>query len=140
DGSDGQVATPARNAFLRPASITGNAKGNGKGESGEGAGTVVQARINVLYNPQIRTQVYTIPGLVGVILQLVTVSLTSSSLVREREQGTLEQLMVSPVGRLGLMLGKLLPYSVLAVIELLASLLIGRYVFDVHIIGSFPLL
>lgn len=126
DGSDSQVALPARNAFMRPPDTR--------------LPGAVEARINVLFNPQMRTQVYTIPGLVGVILQLVTVSLTSFSLVREREQGTLEQLMVSPVGRLGLMMGKLLPYSVLAIVELLATLLIGRYVFDVHIAGSFLLL
>lgn len=126
DGSDSQVATPARSAFLRPA--------------GSASSTAVEARINVLYNPQMRTQLYTIPGLVGVIMQLVTVSLTSFSLVREREQGTLEQLMVSPVGRLGLILGKLVPYAALAMIELVLILVAGRLVFDVHIVGSFLLL
>ena len=69
-------------------------------------------------------------------MQLVTVSLTSFSLVREREQGTLEQLMVSPVGRLGLMLGKLAPYAVLAMGEMAAVLLLGRIVFDVRVAGS----
>lgn len=125
DGSDSQVAAPARNAFQRPP-----APGSGG----------VDVRINTLYNPQGRTQVYTIPGLVGVILQLVTVSLTSLSLVRERESGTLEQLMVSPVGRLGLMLGKLFPYSILAMIELIGVVAIGRIVFNVQIAGSFLLL
>jgi ABC-2 type transport system permease protein len=125
DGSDSQVAGPARNAFQRPP------------VPGIGA---VDVRINTLYNPQGRTQVYTIPGLVGVILQLVTVSLTSLSLVRERESGTLEQLMVSPVGRLGLMLGKLFPYSILAMMELVGVVLIGRMVFNVQIAGSFLLL
>lgn len=125
DGSDSQVATPARNAFQRPPA----------------PGTApVEVRIDTLYNPQGRTQVYTIPGLVGVILQLVTVSLTSLSLVRERESGTLEQLMVSPVGRLGLMLGKLFPYSILALIELVGVVAIGRLLFNVQITGSFLLL
>ena len=125
DGSDSQVAAPARNAFQRPPT------------TGTGA---VDVRINTLYNPQGRTQVYTIPGLVGVILQLVTVSLTSLSLVRERESGTLEQLMVSPVGRLGLMLGKLFPYSILAMIELIGVVMIGRVVFNVQVAGSLLLL
>jgi ABC-type multidrug transport system permease subunit len=123
DGSDGQVANPARNAFLRP--------------SGVGP---VDVRFNVLFNPQVRTQVYTIPGLVCVLLQMITVSLTSFSLVREREQGTLEQLMVSPVGRLGLILGKLVPYSLLAMVELVFVLSMARLVFDVEIAGSLPLL
>jgi ABC-type multidrug transport system permease subunit len=126
DGSDSQVTGPARNAFQRPPGLAGP--------------TSVDVRMNVLFNPQIRTRVYTIPGLVGVILQLVTVSLTSFSLVREREQGTLEQLMVSPVGRLGLMLGKLAPYSALAMVELVTVLFVARLVFDVSIAGSVPLL
>ena len=66
-----------------------------------------------------------VPGLIGIILQLVTVALTSFALVREREQGTLEQLMVSPLGRLGLMLGKIAPYSVLALSELVAVVFLG---------------
>jgi ABC-2 type transport system permease protein len=123
DGSDSQVANPARNAFLMPASKP-----------------PVEVRFNVLFNPQVRTQVYTIPGLVCVLLQLITVSLTSFSLVREREQGTLEQLMVSPVGRLGLILGKLAPYSLLAMVELVFVLLMAHWVFDVTIAGNFLLL
>jgi len=126
DGSDSQVTGPARNAFLRPAGLSGP--------------NAVDVRVDVLFNPQIQTRVYTIPGLVGVILQLVTVSLTSFSLVREREQGTLEQLMVSPVGRLGLMLGKLAPYSALAMVELVTVLFVARVVFDVPIAGSVLLL
>jgi ABC-type multidrug transport system permease subunit len=126
DGSDSQVATPARLAFFRPPSDPGQGR--------------VEARLNVLYNPQMRTETFMIPGLIGVILQLVTVSLTSFSLVREREQGTLEQLMVSPVGRLGLMVGKLTPYALLAAVEMAAVLLIGWIVFDVRVAGSLPLL
>jgi len=126
DGSDSQVAVPARNALMRPTdSTTQNA---------------VDVRVNVLFNPQIRTQVYTIPGLVCVLLQLITVSLTSFSLVREREQGTLEQLMVSPVGRLGLIVGKVIPYSLLAMVELLGVLFLGWLIFDIQIAGSLPLL
>lgn len=124
DGSDVQVALRARMAFVRP---------------GTGASTV-EPRINMLYNPEMRSAVFMIPGLIGVILQLVTIALTSFSLVREREQGTLEQLMVSPVGRLGLMLGKLTPYAFLAMLEMCAVLVIGRLVFDVQVAGSITLL
>jgi ABC-type multidrug transport system permease subunit len=126
DGSDSQVANPARQALQRPPALP--------------PANAVDVRTDILFNPEMRTQVYTIPGLVAVLLQLVTVSLTSFSLVREREQGTLDQLMVSPVGRLGLMLGKLLPYSVLAMGELVAILYLGRLIFDVPMAGSFPLL
>lgn len=126
DGSDSQVADPARSALQQSPDVP--------------AAPPVDVRIQVLFNPQMRTQVYTIPGLVCVLLQLVTVSLTSFSLVREREQGTLEQLMVSPVGRLGLIMGKILPYSFLAMIELVAIVLLGRLIFDVPFAGSFALL
>jgi ABC-type multidrug transport system permease subunit len=124
DGSDVQVASRARLAFTPPSTQS----------------AAVDVRINMLFNPQMRTETFMIPGLIGVILQLVTASLTSFSLVREREQGTLEQLMVSPVGRLGLMLGKLVPYAGLAMCEMFAVLVLGRYVFDVHVVGSLPLL
>ena len=123
DGSDSQVATRARIAFSAPSSAP-----------------AVDLRMNVLYNPNSRTQIYMIPGLAAILLQLITVSLTSASLVREREQGTLEQLMVSPVGRLGLMLGKLTPYFFLAVVEMCAILFMGYLLFDVRIVGSVYLL
>jgi ABC transporter DrrB family efflux protein len=126
DGSDTLVSTRARAAFMSPPE--------------QDHGRTVDARVNMLFNPDSRSQVFMIPGLIGVILQLVTVSLTSFSLVREREQGTLEQLMVSPVGRLGLMLGKLAPYAALAMVEMAAVLVLGRIVFDVHIAGSVLLL
>jgi len=123
DGSDSQVATRARFAFANPP-----------------VAPAVDARMNVLYNPNSRTQIYMIPGLAAILLQLITVSLTSSSLVREKEQGTLEQLMVSPVGRLGLMMGKLTPYFALAVVEMCAILLMGWLLFDVRVAGNVFLL
>src|SRR6185295_11224244 len=80
------------------------------------------------------------PGLVGIILQLVTLFLTSFAIVREREQGTLEQLFVTPVGRAGLLLGKLVPYSMVGFIELLIVLTVMLYVFGVPIHGNLWLL
>ncbi len=123
DGSDSQVANPARLAVLKPQTDP-----------------PVDVRVEMLYNPNNRTEVYTIPGLLGIILQLVTVALTSFSLVREREQGTLEQLMVSPVSRLGLMLGKITPYFCLAMVELVLVIMAARTVFDTPLKGSFWLL
>ncbi len=125
DGSDSQVAIRARMAFSRPP---------------KGARLSPEARIDMVYNPDMKTTTFMIPGLIGVILQLVTVALTSFSLVREREQGTLEQLMVSPIGRVGLMIGKLIPYAVIGLIEVVSVLILGRIVFDVHVIGSVTLL
>jgi ABC transporter DrrB family efflux protein len=109
------------------------------GPSALGPGDV-EPRITVLFNPTMRTENFMIPGLIAVILQIVTVSLTAFSLVREKEQGTLEQLMVTPVGRLGLMLGKLTPYAVLALIEMVIVLSLGFLVFDVRVAGNLVLL
>jgi ABC-type multidrug transport system permease subunit len=142
DGSDSVVAVRARAAFSGTGVSAESRRTGVAPESGETPALrpAVEARVNVLFNPDSRSPVFIIPGLIGVILQIVTLSLTSSSLVREREQGTLEQLMVSPVGRLGLMIGKLVPYAALAMTEMAAVLLIGRILFDIRIAGSVLLL
>lgn len=125
DGSDSQVANPARLAILGLSTTPSK---------------TIEPRMEVLYNPSSLTANYTIPGLVGVILQLVTVTLTAFSLVRERESGTLDQLMVTPVSTLGLMFGKLIPYALLASIEFLGVLVLAKIVFGVAVVGSIPLL
>lgn len=125
DGSDSPSVVPARDAFLAPSAPDP---------------AQVQPRIDILFNPDIRTQVFTIPGLVGVVLQLVTIALTSFSLVREREQGSLEQLMASPVGKLGLLLGKLTPYAALSMLEIVFVLLMARMLFGIDVLGSYLLL
>jgi ABC transporter DrrB family efflux protein len=77
---------------------------------------------------------------VAIILQLVTVFTTSFAIVRERELGSLEQLFVTPVGRLGLMLGKLTPYAIAGFMEMLIVLTVMVYIFRVPINGSILLL
>ena len=101
---------------------------------------LLEARPRVLYNPDMRTANFMVPGLVGIILQLVTMLLTAFSIVREKENGTLEQLMVTPVSRLGLILGKLVPYGIVGVIETVSVLLIMRFLFQVPVAGSLLLL
>src|SRR6185369_5796064 len=96
----------------------------------------VEVRPQILYNPAMRSPNFFVPGVIGVVLQIATTFATAMSLVRERERGTLEQLLVSPLSRWGLMLGKLTPYMVIGMI--MASGLFGimRFVFDVPIVGS----
>jgi len=101
---------------------------------------LLEARPRVLFNPDMRTANFMVPGLVGIILQLVTMLLTAFAIVREKENGTLEQLMVTPVSRLGLILGKLLPYGVVGVIETISVLLVMRFLFQVPIAGNVLLL
>jgi ABC transporter DrrB family efflux protein len=100
----------------------------------------VEMRPRLLYNPGLESARFFVPGLVGIILQLVTLFLTAFAVVRERELGTLEQLFVTPVGRAGLLLGKVAPYFLIGVVEALVVLSVMVYVFGVPIQGSLWLL
>lgn len=100
----------------------------------------VAAKPRLLFNPNLESANFFVPGLVGIVLQLVTVLLTAFSIVRERENGTFEQLMVTPVGVWGLLLGKLAPYAVIAVLETAFVINVMVWVFGVPIAGSLPLL
>lgn len=92
------------------------------------------------YNPELETAIYVVPGLVGVILTMTMVMLTAMALVRERERGTLEQLIVSPIRPIELVLGKIAPYIVIGYVQMTLVLLVGSLVFDVPIRGSMALL
>jgi ribosome-dependent ATPase len=100
----------------------------------------IELRTRVLYNPNLDSSHFFVPGLVGIIMQLVTLFLTAIAVVRERELGTLEQLFVTPVSRAGLLLGKLAPYAVLAFGETLIVMNVMVYLFGVPIRGALPLL
>ncbi len=100
----------------------------------------VETRPRVLFNPDMKTPNFMIPGLVAITMQQVTLMLTALSIVREKEQGTLEQLMVTPVSRMGLMLGKLIPCAIIGCVETAIVLTIMVVVFQVPIAGSVGLL
>jgi len=138
DGSDSTVAMQALNvaneiALRRSVALMAS-------EIRSEADLPVEVRSRVLFNPNLRTPNFMVPGLLGVMMQILTMLLTAFAIVREKEAGTLEQLMVTPVSRTGLMVGKLLPYSVISVAEILCALTIVRYVFSVPIAGSLWLL
>lgn len=105
-----------------------------------GAGMAIEMRPSVLYNPSTRSANFFVPGLIAILLQVMIILLIALSLVRERERGTLEQLTMTPVAPLGLMVGKMIPYGVLAFGELCVILTIMRVVFQVPIHGSVFLL
>ncbi len=94
----------------------------------------------VLYNPTMKNQNHTIPGLIGLIMQNITIILTAFALVREKERGTLEQLMVSPIRSMELILGKMVPYIVIGFIDFIYALLLGIYWFKVPFAGNMGLL
>ncbi len=96
----------------------------------------VEVRPQILYNPEMRSPNFFLPGVIGIVLQIATTFTTAMSLVRERERGTLEQLMVSPLSRWGLMLGKLVPYLVLGMMMSVVLFTLMRWVFHVPIAGD----
>jgi ABC-2 type transport system permease protein len=100
----------------------------------------IDARLRFLYNPDMRRMDFMIPGLVAVILQMQTLLLTAFAIVREREQGTLEQLIVTPVRSWELMLGKILPYVVVALLNIAMTVGVGYLWFGVDVAGSITLL
>jgi ABC-2 type transport system permease protein len=90
----------------------------------------------ILFNPDGRTANFIIPGLIAILLQIVAIVLTAISIVREREKGTLEQLLVTPIDPLGLMLGKLAPYLFVGLTEMALILFVMRFGFGVPIRGN----
>ena len=100
----------------------------------------IDVRPRLLFNPNLQSVNFFVPGLIGIILQLVTVFLTAFAIVRERERGTLEQLLVTPVSKGGLILGKLLPYTVIGFGQTVLVLLLMVFLFGVPINGSVTLL
>ena len=104
------------------------------------AGGAIDARIRVWFNPQLESRYFMLPGIFALLLLVVTSNLSSMAIVREREIGTLEQLNVTPLGRLELILGKLLPYGIIGLIDVLIVLLVIVFWFEVPMRGSFWLL
>jgi ABC-2 type transport system permease protein len=100
----------------------------------------VDIRPVVLYNPGMQSVNFMVPGLLGLILQFQTLLLTAFAVVRERERGTLEQLVVTPVKAWELMLGKILPFVVVGFANVLLASAVGRFWFGVEFAGNFLLL
>lgn len=94
----------------------------------------------LLYNPQMKSAYNFVPGVMGLILMLICAMMTSISIVREKETGTMEVLLVSPVNPLFIILSKAVPYFVLSLLNLTTILLLSVFVLDVPIAGSLPAL
>ena len=136
DGSDNIVASGALAAIN---GVVSNQNLEVLAKDARG-GMPLSAQPIILFNPEGRTANFIIPGLVAVILQMIAVMLSAGSIVREREQGTMEQLLVTPVDPLGLMLGKVAPYMFLGLAQTGLILAIMRFAFQVPIRGNLLLL
>jgi ABC-2 type transport system permease protein len=100
----------------------------------------ITVQAQVWYNPDLRSAYYMVPALIGIIMMFQCVVLTSTAIVRERERGTIEQLIVTPIRSSELLLGKLAPYVLLGFLDTLEILVLGVLLFGVPIAGSIPLL
>ncbi len=143
DGSDPNVATTAlftatSIAQARAASeVQASLSRVGLGRALE---MPIEIRPNILYNPSMQSVNFMIPALIGLIIQIQAVILTAFAIVREREKGTLEQLIVTPIKPWELMLGKILPYVLVSFVQVSVALAVGTLWFRVEIAGSLPLL
>jgi ABC-2 type transport system permease protein len=95
----------------------------------------VQLLPRVLHNPRLKTSIYMVPGIIALLLLLVTVVVMAMGLARERETGTLEQVLVTPMPSLALMVGKLVPYVFIGLFDLALALVVASYVFSVPMRG-----
>jgi len=143
DGSDPTVASTA----LSAAQLIGQAHSTqilAARLLARGQASAIQAPVrvgtSVWYNPDLISAYFMIPGVIGMILFALTSILTASAIVRERERGTIEQLIVTPIRPWELMVGKMLPYVILAFLNAVEVLAIGHYWFGVPIRGSLVLI
>jgi ABC-2 type transport system permease protein len=141
DGSDPQtVASASNTAAALVAARSGELLVRRMGAAAKTDSEPITLEPDTWYNPDLRTAVFIVPGLIGVILTMTMVMLTAMAIARERERGTLEQLIVSPIKNIELVIGKILPYVIIGYIQITLILLAGRVVFDVPFLGSPSLL
>ena len=100
----------------------------------------IDVKYDIMYNPEAESVYYMVPGIVATLLTMVTIMLTAMAIVREREGGTLEQLMVTPISTATLLFGKVFPFAVLGLLEMIIALIIGVLWFQIPFVGSPPLL
>jgi ABC-2 type transport system permease protein len=143
DGADPTIAATALGAAVQigqtKSTAVMRARLEARGQSG-GVTSPIDVRTQVWYNPDLISAYFLIPGLVGTILQQLAVMLTAASIVRERERGTIEQLIITPIRSWELIVGKVTPYVGLAFFNVLEVLIIGLVVFKVPMIGDIGLL
>jgi ABC-2 type transport system permease protein len=100
----------------------------------------IDARLRIWFNPQLESRHFMIPGVLALVLLVVTANLAAMAIVREKELGTLEQLNVTPLRRWELVTGKLVPYGVIAMIDVLLVVAVAVFWFEIPLRGSFVLL
>lgn len=105
----------------------------------QNAGFSINPTFKMLYNPELKSVYGFVPGLIGFILMLISALMTSISITKEKEIGTMETLLVSPLKPMVIIVGKVFPYVVLAFLDAMAILGIAKWMFEAPFLGSFPL-
>jgi ABC-2 type transport system permease protein len=131
-GAISTLGTVAANALLRERGMEATAAENARSQ--------LEVVVHRRYNPEGISQYNIVPGLLGVILQMTMVMMTSIALTRETERGTMENLLAMPASPLEIMLGKVLPYLVVGAVQVLVVLIAAKLLFSVPFMGSLPLL
>lgn len=134
DGADGTSAAAASNYLSAVIAMTNRER------AGHRLEPPIETRTRVLYNPQLVSAHFIVPGLAAVVLILICALLTSIAITREKETGTLEQILTTPVRPLEVIAGKIVPYAAIAALDTALIFALGRFVFDVPMLGSWPLL
>jgi ABC-2 type transport system permease protein len=130
----------ASSAAIAGASLAGAMRSAEIVASRAGRSPPLEVRVRPWYNPALRSEAYIVPGIIGVLLSMTLLIITAMAIVRERERGTLEQLIVTPLDKTSLMLGKILPFALVGYVQMSVILILGKLLFDMPIRGSLPLL
>ncbi|MEB2285187.1 MAG: hypothetical protein B6D46_07730 [Polyangiaceae bacterium UTPRO1] len=135
DGSDSNTATIAQGYALAIVNrFAGSRSAAARGPDSDAAPILVTSR--VWYNPELKSVNFIVPGVIAVIMMIVGAILTALSIVKEKERGTIEQILVSPIRPLEMMIGKIGPYMVIALVDLSIIIGAGYLLFGVPIKGS----
>ena len=136
DAADPMASSAAMSGAARAGAARGAVLATARG----GGPPLVEVRVRPWYNPGMRDAVYIVPGIIGVLLSLTMVLITSIAIVRERERGTLEQLIVTPIDKTSLILGKIVPFLLIGFVQMTVILVLGWLLFDIPVRGSLLLL
>ena len=140
DGTDSNTASVAMDYATRVITRFGKEFGTRAGIQRFVKPARIDLRSRAWYNPDLRSRNYNVPGVIAIIIMLTCLLLTAMAVVREREIGTMEQLMVTPLKPVELMLGKTIPFALISFFDMALVTTIGVFWFDVPIKGSIPLL
>lgn len=144
DGSDSTVARTALNSGILISQMYSLSQKEQflakKGANAAANAPGIELSTKVWYNPNMESVVFTVPGLIALILQNITILLTAFALVREKERSTIEQLIVTPMKSSELILGKMIPYIVIGYFGFLTTFILGTWWFNVPVAGSITLL